>query len=69
MNNTSRNLNLSTKSAKELLEYSLNSLACRQSRLSCTPSEYKEIEKELNDLKKLAHKIQANDPISRSLKA
>mgnify|MGYP003386689206 CR=1 FL=1 len=63
MNKKPRKLSLATRSTREHLEYVLNSLACRQSRLACTPSEYKKIQDELNELKRIAHKIQSDNRI------
>lgn len=60
-----RNLNLANMSTKERIEYSLRSLESRQSLLSCTPSEYKEIQDEIDELKKMARRIQSNHRIER----
>lgn len=65
MNRKSLSLYLANASTKECLEYSLDSLARRQSRLSCTPSEYKEIQDEIDELKRMAREIQPNHRIER----
>lgn len=47
MNNKSRNLNTPIMSLKDEFAQMLEDAYSRQSRLSCTPSEYKEIQGEL----------------------
>lgn len=50
---------------KELIEHTLSSLERRQSSISCKPAEYKEIQDEIDELKKIAHMNQPNHRIER----
>ena len=65
MNKKPRKLSLAARSTREHLEYSMNSLARRQSRLTITPSEYKEIQDEIDELKRMSRDIQTNHHIER----